>query len=858
MLEDLKTLPAWHEFCKRYRYDITRFAVEVLNMTEEAGQAVTPQQEMLFTSIQVPGSRTTVASGHGCFGIDTPIMCYDGTIKVVQDITLDDVLMGDDGTPRNVLDLCRGRENMYRFTYNDGTSHVFNESHILCLVATNSKGTRKTGDKNTVTVKEYLTWGSDKKRCHAVYRNSVDDFGGIQQSLPIDPYIFGTWLGDGSSRGTEITTADDEIKQAWQDYANQLGCRFVERAKIGKATTYAISKASPSNHCKNLFYHALNDLGVWQNKHIPQIYLTADLESRKQLLAGLIDTDGSRDKNGYDFVQKNKTIAYQVVFLAKSIGCHATVKKITKVCGNNGAVGTYYRLTIGRNIDLIPVRIERKKRLDTPHQRRNLNFGIKSVEPLGMGDYYGFVLDGNHQFLGGDFTVLHNTGKSRSAGIIALWHLLCFDDSIMMFTAPQIGQLRTVVWKEISICLERLRNGVWGWLANYVAVFSEKVYIKGYEKTWFVFAKTAPKHQPTNIAGQHGDNYMVWADEACGIDDAVMEVAIGALTHKDNRAVLTSQPARGTGFFYDTHHKLSHKNGGKWIALKFNGELSPIVSRDKLIEALYQYGDRNSPGYLVRIRGEFPELKGEFLITRSEFQQMLAIKQCINSDERFGYIITVDVGGGVGRDSSVITLAKIVDKVVKGRVERFVEVLDIPLVSSQAQINQLKAKIYDLLDSYPGAMLVIDPIGSGAGLCQTLKAEGIYFSEVHWGVNCFKNANRLYYLNKRSHAYVSLAKAIQQGRFCLSQKVQSHYGIKNQIEEQAIKLPYVFDEKARWKMLSKEDMRKQGISSPDILDTFAFCFLEYVNYAPADSDMIDTKQKDSQEWDVLKAFAHDI
>ncbi|MBE8228797.1 hypothetical protein IQA72_17450, partial [Leptospira borgpetersenii serovar Ballum] len=116
------------------------------------------------------------------------------------------------------------------------------------------------------------------------------------------------------------------------------------------------------------------------------------------------------------------------------------------------------------------------------------------------------------------------------------------------------------------------------------------IYIKGFKDTWFVFAKTAPKHQPTNIAGQHGDHYMVWADEACGIDDAVMEVAIGALTHENNRAVLTSQPAKNTGFFYDTHHKLSHHNGGKWTALEFNGEMSPIVSKDKLIEALYQYG----------------------------------------------------------------------------------------------------------------------------------------------------------------------------------------------------------------------------------------------------------------------------
>ena len=653
MLEDLRTLPEWHEACKRYRYDITRFAVEALNMTIQAGQAVTPQQEMLFASIAVPGSRTSVASGHGCFGIDTPIMLADGTVKAVQDITLDDKLMGDDGqSSREVLDIVRGRENLYRFTYNDGTFHVFNESHILCL--------KKGNDYIKLTVYEYLN--------------------------------------------------NDEF----------------------------------------LDYHQ-------------------------------------------------------------------------------------YRLINGEYVSL----------------------PFKTVYLLGEGDYYGFVLDGNNQFLGGDFTVLHNTGKSRSAGIVALWHLLFFEESIMMFTAPQIGQLRTVVWKEISICLDRLRQGAIGWLAEYVAVFAEKVYIKGFEKTWFVFAKTAPKHSPTNIAGQHGDNYMVWGDEACGIDDAVLEVAIGALTHADNRAVLTSQPARGTGFFYDTQHKLSHKNGGKWIALKFNGELSPIVSRSKLVEALYQYGDRNAPGYLIRIRGEFPELKGEFLITRSEFLAMLQNKNIIGSDERFGYLITVDVGGGVGRDSSVITVSKVIDKMVKGRLERFVEILQIPMWSSQAQINQIKATIYDLLDSYAGATLVIDPIGSGAGLCQTLKAEGVYFVEVHWGVSCFKNANKLYYCNKRSHAYVMLSKAMQQGRFCIDDKVLKNYGVKNNIEEQAIKLPYTFDDKARWKLLSKDDMKKQGITSPDILDTFAFIFLEYVNYSPTDSDSVVVKTKEDR-FSQLKQIASQV
>jgi len=65
MLKDLKSLPEWEEACLRYRYDITRFAVEGLNMTKEAGQEVTWQQHLLFLSVAQDGSRTTVASGHG-------------------------------------------------------------------------------------------------------------------------------------------------------------------------------------------------------------------------------------------------------------------------------------------------------------------------------------------------------------------------------------------------------------------------------------------------------------------------------------------------------------------------------------------------------------------------------------------------------------------------------------------------------------------------------------------------------------------------------------------------------------------------------------------------------------------------
>lgn len=670
MLDDLMLLPEWQEVCQRYRYDITRFAVEALDMTIQAGQAVTWQQELLFKSIVVPGSRTSVASGHGCFGIDTPIMLSSGKVKKVQNIQVGDKLMGDDGrSVREVLDIVSGMQELFEFRRSNGTKITYNASHILCLFDIRTKQTLN------LTVYDYI--------------------------LSPDKY-------------------------------------FLHEYVLGKSE---------------------NSLLNFQ----------------------ISDTD------------------YHIAY-------------------------------------------------------------IEEVAFLGEGNYYGFVLDGNSQFLGGDFTVLHNTGKSRSAGIIALWHLLFYPESVMLFTAPQIGQLRTVVWKEINICLQRLRNNkALGWLADYVVVLAEKIYIKGFKDTWFVFAKTAPKHQPTNIAGQHGDHYMVWADEACGIDDAVMEVAIGALTHENNRAVLTSQPAKNTGFFYDTHHKLSHHNGGKWTALEFNGEMSPIVSKDKLIEALYQYGSRNSPGYLIRIRGKFPELKGEYLLTRTDYENMKQQPCVIEEGDKWGIIVTVDVGGDVGRDSSVISVMQVVDKMIKGRIERHVHLLDIPLFSNRANINTLKAKINDVMSDYPGATLVIDPLGAGMGLTQSLKADGVYFDEVHWGSPCFNNTLKRYYMNKRSHAYVSMAKAVEKGYFSVSDKVKKMYQVITNLEEQMTRLPYYFDEKARWCMMSKKDMLKKGIKSPDIADTIAFGFMENISYAPVESyEDLSLGSTESDELDLLKQAADEL
>jgi hypothetical protein len=110
--------------------------VKIKPSSESSG--VTPDLEGGGAILEVP-------CGQGkCLGKDTPIMMYDGTLKMVQDVVVGDVIMGDDSTSRNVLSTIQGREQLYKVSevYSDEknggvryetTSYIVNESHILSL-----------------------------------------------------------------------------------------------------------------------------------------------------------------------------------------------------------------------------------------------------------------------------------------------------------------------------------------------------------------------------------------------------------------------------------------------------------------------------------------------------------------------------------------------------------------------------------------------------------------------------------------------------------------------------------------------------------------------------------------------------
>lgn len=348
-----------------------------------------------------------------CLGKGTPVLMYDGSIKAVEDVKAGDKLMGDDSKPRNVLSLARGREMMYWVRQKHGMDYRVNESHILSLKRSRTEGAHINGEVLNIEVKDYLLKSEKWKSNYKGYKAAIDF---PYQDVPIDPYLLGLWLGDGKSDSSRIYTQDKEVVEFLDEYAENHGQHVSVYNKSGKCPAYTVTGGRSQAARDNSFQAELHELGLLNNKHIPQIYLSNNRSIRLQLLAGLIDSDGYVNKGDGDTVEitsKIELLARQVKFLCDSLGCRTSLEPKKACISSTGFEGSYWRVRFNGNIDEIPVRLARKQGKAWTDTRNFQVTGI-TVEQDKVDDYYGFEIDGNHLFLLGDCTVTHNTAFALS------------------------------------------------------------------------------------------------------------------------------------------------------------------------------------------------------------------------------------------------------------------------------------------------------------------------------------------------------------------------------------------------------------------------------------------------------------
>lgn len=242
------------------------------------------------------------------------------------------------------------------------------------------------------------------------------------RELPIDPYLLGVWLGNGTADNSSVTfnALDRDVIERATQAAGGAG-----KPRIKPWSLQVTLGPASGPWAGDGFRQALRREGLLRNKHIPSAYLDASIEQRRALLAGLLDTDGTVSKHGgksgrISFSSTSAALATQVLSLVRSLGERAHLNEGDAKL-NGRVISRHYRVdfTAHRN----PFYCARKAArvvLGGPASDFRTIIGIKRVDTRPTCCITVSNADGT--FLAGrDFTLTHNS--SQLAVSRPMWEL---------------------------------------------------------------------------------------------------------------------------------------------------------------------------------------------------------------------------------------------------------------------------------------------------------------------------------------------------------------------------------------------------------------------------------------------------
>ena len=364
------------------------------------------------------------SGGRGPLAYGEQVLTQYG-FKPIEELSIGDWVVCPDNTKAQIIDIpFDGVDECYEFEFIDGRKVVSGSDHIWKYEIANRSlkpgSLRARLGLTKDLVKHFNSYSRDvKDKRHILLPiSSPVEYGHASKTtLPIDPYVLGLLLGDGSLSGDSVrlTTADIEVVHA----VAELGYN-ITTSSIPGHITYGLPG----------LIGTIRDLGLnvtSEHKFIPKDYLNnASIDDRFSLLQGLMDSDGTTDGSGASYTSVSKQLAKDVQSLIWSLGGKATLtdtgpgsyrsKYTNELVLCKIVYDLYIQMTNNKQLFRLSRKVEKASSTfnggihGQPSKLRITGIkavGIKKCRCITISHPDGL-------FLTNDFAVTHNSGKSTA------------------------------------------------------------------------------------------------------------------------------------------------------------------------------------------------------------------------------------------------------------------------------------------------------------------------------------------------------------------------------------------------------------------------------------------------------------
>jgi phage terminase large subunit len=396
----------------------------------------------------------------------------------------------------------------------------------------------------------------------------------------------------------------------------------------------------------------------------------------------------------------------------------------------------------------------------------------------------------------------HGIGKTAFLSWLILWWVLTRSPSRIACTANTSSQLSDILWAEVAKWHRCMPDG----LKELIEVTSAKVELTGQDS--FAVARTARRETPEALQGFHSPNMLFLVDEASGVDNIIFEVGEGAMSTEGAKTVMTGNPTRTSGYFYEAFNKMKDS----FFTMKVSSQDSTQVGPKFIEDMKVKYGE-DSNIFRVRVLGEWPEADDDVVIPL-HLLQSAATRDQVAADTT-PVVWGLDVAR-FGTDKSALCKRKgnvVTEPIKSWRNKDLMEMCGIIL-------NEYETTTW----SDRPVEILIDSIGLGAGVVDRLTELDLPVR----GINVAESASMGERYGRLRDELWFLGKEWFEARDCTIPD-------QEELIDDLSKPRFSFLSNGKLKVEGKDEMKRRGLNSPDLADAFCLTFASRASIAKSGS-----------------------